>query len=75
MFGQSIDVRIGYDRIEPVGLFPIRYWRDDFIRTGGMRNEQERAKRLRTLLAHLTEQTGLKVEVRKMSFPVWCATE
>lgn len=73
--GQAIGMPISYDRIEPMGPVPIRYWREDFIRAGGMQNEQERAKRLATLLDNLTKQTDLKFEVRKISMPRWIATE
>lgn len=73
--GQAIGMPISYDRIEPTGPLPIRYWREDFIRTGGMQNEQERAKRLATLLDNLAKQTELKFEVRKISMPRWVVTE
>jgi thiol-disulfide isomerase/thioredoxin len=63
------------DKTEPNGPTAIPYGHHTSSRVGKIEDEQERAKMLRVLLDHLTEQTELQFEIRRQPAEVWFVTE
>lgn len=55
------------------GRIPYRHHRSSYL--GEIPDEQERAKQLGLILAHLTEQTELQFEIRIEPVPVWHVVE
>ena len=74
MLGDRVNMRV-IDKTEPGEPMKIPYGHHNSSRIGKIEDEQERAKMLRLLLDHLTEQTELQFEVRPKSAEVWFVTE
>ena len=72
--GDRINIPV-IDRTEPTRQMRIRYRCHRSSAVGRERDPQARARQLRLLLDHLTEQTELKFDVESQSTSVWFVTE